>query len=203
MHATVGDRIIIETEVLGQTPRQGTVLEVLGGPEAEHYRVTWDDGHESLLYPGPDTHLILPAQEARAEERQAPPGMHIGPRDRVEQIMSTPVLTVDAQDSLRTTAETLADADVGALVVMRETTPLGVISERDVVRALAAGGDPDEVWAADVIGTSTVWANTTDTVHHVATLMSEASIRHVPLRTEGALVGIVSVRDVLSILLRR
>ena len=57
MHATVGDRIIIETASLDRPRRQGEVLEVLGNGETEHYRVRWQDGHESLYFPGPDAHL--------------------------------------------------------------------------------------------------------------------------------------------------
>jgi hypothetical protein len=57
MHATVGDRIIIETTSLDRPRRHGEVLEVLGNGETEHYRVRWQDGHESLYFPGPDAHL--------------------------------------------------------------------------------------------------------------------------------------------------
>jgi len=56
-HATVGDRIVIETASLDAPRRQGEVLEVLGHGETEHYRVRWQDGHESLYFPGPDAHL--------------------------------------------------------------------------------------------------------------------------------------------------
>ncbi|MEQ7126637.1 CBS domain-containing protein [Actinopolymorpha sp. B11F2] len=202
MHAVVGDRIEVRTGTLDRPPRLGTVREVLSGAEAEHFLVGWDDGHESLLYPGSDTHII-PAQTSRERplpEPEAAPAAP-GPSDPVEQIMSSPVATVDEHDSLRTTAVTLADAEVGALVVMSGRTPLGVISERDVVRALAAGGDPDEVWAADVIGISVVWGSPTDTIRRVAELMRDADVRHIPLRVQDSVVGMVSIRDIHKVLL--
>ncbi|HEY6749362.1 MAG TPA: DUF1918 domain-containing protein [Mycobacteriales bacterium] len=57
MRAAVGDKIVVETESVGRTRRRGEVLEVLltGG---EHYRVRWDDGHESLMFPGPDARIV-------------------------------------------------------------------------------------------------------------------------------------------------
>jgi hypothetical protein len=57
VQAAVGDEIMVETDTVGRIRRRGEILEVLatGG---EHYRVRWDDGHESLLFPGPDARII-------------------------------------------------------------------------------------------------------------------------------------------------
>ncbi|MGH3486458.1 MAG: CBS domain-containing protein [Actinopolymorphaceae bacterium] len=197
MHAAVGDRIEILTGTVDKPPRQGTVREVLGRADVEHFLVTWDDGHESVLYPGADTHVIpahvIPGQAA-PEPRAAPTAP--GREDPVERIMRSPVVTVDEDDSLRTAAAALADAEVGALVVLSGTTPLGLLSEHEVVHAVAAGGDPDEVWCAHVIGTTVVWASPTDTIGRVAALMRDADVRHIPLRAEDSVVGMASIRDV-------
>ncbi|HWM05526.1 MAG TPA: DUF1918 domain-containing protein [Actinophytocola sp.] len=58
MHATPGDRIVIETATLDVPRRSGEVLEVIGQGEREHYRVRWLDGHESVVFPGPDARVI-------------------------------------------------------------------------------------------------------------------------------------------------
>ena len=47
--------IEIHAHSLGEKPRTGEILEVLGEPTHEHYRVRWDDGHESIFYPSSDT----------------------------------------------------------------------------------------------------------------------------------------------------
>lgn len=58
MHADVGDRIVVANSVLDAAPRRGTVVAVLGDDEeVEHYQVRWQDGHESLFFPGPDARL--------------------------------------------------------------------------------------------------------------------------------------------------
>jgi hypothetical protein len=57
MRAKTGDHIVIETSKLDTRRRHGDVLEVLGEQDNQHYRVRWDDGHESIYFPGPDAQL--------------------------------------------------------------------------------------------------------------------------------------------------
>jgi hypothetical protein len=58
MRATTGDQIVIETAVLDTPRRHGEVIEVIGAGEREHYRVRWQDGHESIYFPGPDARVL-------------------------------------------------------------------------------------------------------------------------------------------------
>jgi hypothetical protein len=62
MQAKRGDRILVEGTVVGQPRREGEVVEVIGIDDRTHYRVRWQDGHESVFYPGPDAHLV-PSEE--------------------------------------------------------------------------------------------------------------------------------------------
>ncbi|MCW0215923.1 MAG: DUF1918 domain-containing protein [Pseudonocardia sp.] len=58
MRAHVGDHIVVETTILDTAPRRGTIVAVLVEEDgSEHYRVHWQDGHETVFYPGPDAHL--------------------------------------------------------------------------------------------------------------------------------------------------
>jgi CBS domain-containing protein len=199
MHALAGDRIVVRIGISDQAPRLGTIRDVLRGPNGEHYRVAWDDGHESVIYPGPDA-SVIPAQVSREQPPSPARPRVVRPSDPVELIMSAPVVTIDEHDSLRVTAVTLADSEVGALVVLSGTTPLGIISERDVVHALAAGGNPNDVLAANVMGVTAIWARPTDSISRVAKLMRDAGVRHIPLRTHDTLVGIVSIRDIHKVM---
>jgi len=62
----VGDRMILESERTGQSAREGEILEVLGTGEGVHYRVRWDDGHESVLFPsGGSITIAHKANQAR------------------------------------------------------------------------------------------------------------------------------------------
>jgi Domain of unknown function (DUF1918) len=59
VHANTGDRIVVESAHVGQPRREGEVLEVVPGDgDREHYRVRWDDGHESIYFPSSDCRVI-------------------------------------------------------------------------------------------------------------------------------------------------
>ncbi|GAA1183330.1 DUF1918 domain-containing protein [Pseudonocardia alaniniphila] len=58
MRCCTGDQIVIETATLDTPRRRGEVIEVIGQGEREHYRVRWQDGHESVYFPGPDARVL-------------------------------------------------------------------------------------------------------------------------------------------------
>ena len=58
MHANRGDQIVIDTVTLDTPRRRGEVVEVIGQGERKHYRVRWQDGHESVYFPGPDARVV-------------------------------------------------------------------------------------------------------------------------------------------------
>jgi Domain of unknown function (DUF1918) len=66
--AQLGDEIVIRGHTVGDREVSGEILEVLGEPGHEHYRVRWDDGRESILYPGTDAYIkrLGPRKRARA-----------------------------------------------------------------------------------------------------------------------------------------
>jgi hypothetical protein len=58
MKATRGDQIIVGTTALDKPARRGQVIEVFGHGTGEHYLVRWQDGHESIYFPGPDARVL-------------------------------------------------------------------------------------------------------------------------------------------------
>jgi CBS domain-containing protein len=74
----------------------------------------------------------------------------------------------------------------------------GIVSERDIVRALADRRDPATSRASDIGDTSVVWCDEEVTVTEVGTRMMECYVRHVLVEEDGRLAGIVSARDLLG-----
>jgi hypothetical protein len=64
MTATVHDRIVVESERVGQPTREGEILEVIEASYGTRYRVAWDDGHESTFRPTAGSATIIPAPSA-------------------------------------------------------------------------------------------------------------------------------------------
>jgi Domain of unknown function (DUF1918) len=54
IEASAGDRVVVDGHRLGEAERSGEILEVVGTAGQEHFRIRWEDGHESILYPSSD-----------------------------------------------------------------------------------------------------------------------------------------------------
>lgn len=64
--ANAGDLIVVHGHRLGESSRTAEILEVLGTAEHEHYRVRWEDGHESVFTPGSDA--VIRHSERREDD---------------------------------------------------------------------------------------------------------------------------------------
>jgi len=126
----------------------------------------------------------------------------------VRGLTTRPLVTVYPDETLRAVAETMTDEVIGAVVVRGErppiapgVRPLGIVSERDVVAAVAQGRDLDTIRAEDVMTMTLATAEPDESLAAVAAQMVDNEIRHMPLVTGGVVVGLVSERDVLRALL--
>ena len=68
MTAKVGDRIIVESEKVGQAPREGEILEVVEWPTGPSYEVRWDDGRRTGFRPSSGSARIIPAEKKRKKK---------------------------------------------------------------------------------------------------------------------------------------
>jgi hypothetical protein len=57
MDAHIGDRIVVEPRKVGGARKEGEIVDVIGGVCGPHYRVRWDDGHESTAFPSSDAFI--------------------------------------------------------------------------------------------------------------------------------------------------
>lgn len=110
------------------------------------------------------------------------------------------VSTVTPDTTVRAAATALAEANVGALIVSPDGSAVaGIISERDIVRRLAADGPGLLDQPVSALMQSEVHTCTgSDNVDQLMHLMSEHRIRHLPVVADGALVGIISIGDVVK-----
>ena len=125
--------------------------------------------------------------------------MEIRPEDPIRTVSHRPAVQVHKEDTLRSVAETLTEESIGAAVV-KGTHPPCIVSERDLVEALAEGLDPERSDAADVMTADVAYAAPSETILAVGLRMLANEIRHLPLVEDGVVVGMVSARDVLSVL---
>lgn len=117
----------------------------------------------------------------------------------VSSLVGDEVQTVPATATLREVCVALADKGVGIVGVGETGKPLaGVVSERDIVAALAAGVDPDTTTAADIEVEHVYYVDPSTTLEEVAAEMLSKWTRHLFVGEPHDLLGVVSARDVLG-----
>ena len=110
------------------------------------------------------------------------------------------VATVRPDATIGEAAELLRKHGVGALVVSREVGGVdGILSERDIVRALPAhGAKVADLRVATLMSRDVVTCAEADSIADVMMLMTERRVRHIPVVEKGRLAGIVSIGDVVK-----
>jgi CBS domain-containing protein len=113
------------------------------------------------------------------------------------------VVSIDTSATVSAVASTLNRERIGAVLVKEEGGGLaGIISERDIVRSLTAHGPAAlDRPASDFMTQSLVTCAPDSSTEDVMTQMLESQIRHLPVVRDGALVGIISVSDVVKAVL--
>jgi CBS domain-containing protein len=120
-------------------------------------------------------------------------------------LLTSAPIEVWPHTTLREVAELLERNSIGAALVRgTEGGIAGVISERDLVRAIAEGGDPDSERAGDYMTFDVEFAHADLPVAAVAEVMLRDRIRHLPVEDDEAKVlGVLSIRDVLAAVVGR
>ena len=129
---------------------------------------------------------------------QDPTAQFRGGNAAVSTYMTDAIVALAPTASLREAATVIAEASVGCIVVGSHGAVEGVITERDLVIAIATGRDVDTTTVADVESKRLVWAGPETSVGDVAEEMMEDYVRHVLVGDDGTISGIVSMRDVIT-----
>jgi CBS domain-containing protein len=114
--------------------------------------------------------------------------------------MSRDLLTVAPDERLGEAAKRMADRGVGAVLVMEGERPAGILTERDLLKAVAGGLEPD-ARVRDWMTRHPETIEADDTTEHAASLMIHGGFRHLPVLDGGKVVGIVSIRDLMRVTL--
>jgi Predicted signal-transduction protein containing cAMP-binding and CBS domains len=108
------------------------------------------------------------------------------------------VFTIGADATLVEAASEMRREDVGSLVVFDEGRLSGIITERDLVRAVAEGANPTTLPVAGYMTDDPIVASPDDGVEEVVARMLTIGVRHLPVVENGRVLGVVSVRDLLE-----
>jgi CBS domain-containing protein len=114
--------------------------------------------------------------------------------------MTGNVLTITPGRSLREAARFMTEHNVGAVVIIDPEEPgPGIVTERDVVRSLGAGEDPDSELVRDHLTARATFADSEWDLEKAADAMARGGFRHLVVVEDGELAGIISMRDLIQV----
>ena len=120
----------------------------------------------------------------------------------VRDVMSSPVVTMDEDEASNKAAASMDMNDLGAVIVQNKAgKPIGIITERDIVkRVVARNQKPDTVKAKEIMTTPLVTIEPEASISDAARRMNRLDIRRLGVIYKGNLVGIISSKDVLGVM---
>jgi citrate synthase len=117
----------------------------------------------------------------------------------VADLMSTPVITAAPEETLAQAAERMRDKRVGSVVVVQDDKPVGILTERDMIRIAAAGADTGGVRVAEWMTPNPDSVAPDVAVADAFASLAEHGYRHIPVIDGTLLVGLVSMRDLMRV----
>jgi len=114
----------------------------------------------------------------------------------VGEIMTSDVLAVDPADTIGETAQKMVERGVSSAVVSDYGNLIGIVTERDLTRAVAGRVHTSEARVREWMTSDPITLSPDASADEAAKIMLDNGFRHVPIVDEGRAVGIVSIRDV-------
>jgi CBS domain-containing protein len=114
----------------------------------------------------------------------------------VGEIMTSDVLAVEPSDTIGETAQKMVERGVSSAVVSDYGTLIGIVTERDLTRAVAGRVHTSEARVREWMTSDPITLGPSATADEAAKIMLDNGFRHVPIVDEGRAVGIVSIRAV-------
>jgi CBS domain-containing protein len=119
---------------------------------------------------------------------------------KVSEIMTPAAVTDRPDDTLAEAARKMWEQQTGSLVVTEGDELIGIVTERDILKAAATGVALESTRVSDAMTKDVVTAHPGMSLREAAGIMTDKWIRHLPVVDRGALVGILSQRDLAGVL---
>jgi CBS domain-containing protein len=119
---------------------------------------------------------------------------------KISEIMTSAAVIDQSDDTLAEAAKKMWKQQTGSLLVMDDDELVGILTERDILKAVAAGAKMDEVRISEVMTKDVLTVGPQASLREAAKIMVDRWIRHLPVVDGGKVVGVLSQRDLAGVL---
>lgn len=119
---------------------------------------------------------------------------------KISEIMTSAAVIDQSDDTLAEAARKMWKQQTGSLLVMEGDDLVGILTERDILRAVASGAKLEEVRISEVMTKDVLTVGPQASLREAAKIMSDRWIRHLPVVDGGTVVGVLSQRDLAGVL---
>ena len=117
----------------------------------------------------------------------------------VKDVMKTNIISIESTQTVKDAAEKMDDANVGCVIITKENMPVGILTERDFVKRIAAKNKPTSTPLSEVMSSPLIVIEPEETVWEAAETMKSKKIHKVPVQEDNKVVGIVTTSDLVKI----
>ena len=118
----------------------------------------------------------------------------------ISDVMTKSVISVDASMSINETAKLMEDAKVGAVIVIEDNKPIGIVTDRDFAVKVAAHAYQISTPIKQIMSSPLFSINSDETVRAASDLMHDRGVRKIPVIDNGNIVGIITATDIVNLL---
>ena len=118
----------------------------------------------------------------------------------IANVMTKSVISVDASLTINEAAKMMEDAKVGAVIVMENNLPVGIVTDRDFSVKVVSHAYQITAPVKQIMSSPLVSINSDETVRMAADLMHDRRIRKIPVIDDGKVVGIITATDIVNLL---
>jgi len=117
---------------------------------------------------------------------------------QIKDVMVTNIITIEAGATVKKAAELMDKLDIGCLIVVSYGNPIGIITERDVLKKVVLQRrDPGKTKVGNIMSAPLITAHPQTDIRDAVRLMNERRIKKLPIIEDGNLIGLVSLTDVM------
>lgn len=118
----------------------------------------------------------------------------------IEEVMTADVLVTAPDETVMNAAKSMKARNAGSIVVVDKGKPVGIVTEKDMLRKIVAEGlSPTGTRVRDIMSSQLITAGPEDPIKNAAKLMTQNGIRRLPIVKSGKLVGIITAADLFAL----